>query len=118
MRKILLSATALCALFAGIAHAEEKEFPATLESQAVLPANTIIPAPADAPEHLKSAGKFTTPDRKRAEALGTVPGKDGVRLTGLSLPFDGQAVQGFSGIKNMPATAPSGRCPTTASATS
>ncbi len=101
MRKTLLSATAFCALFAGIAHADEKEFPATLESQAVLPANTIIPAPADAPEHLKTAGKFSTPDRLRTTALGTVPGTDGVRPTGLSLPFDGQAVQGFSGIKNM-----------------
>ena len=95
MRKTLLSATALCTLFAGIAHADEKEFPATLESHAILPANTIIPAPADAPEHLKTSGKFSTPDRKRADALGTVPGKDGVRLTGLSLPFDGQAGAGF-----------------------
>ncbi len=31
-----------------------------------------------------------------------MPGKDGVRLTGLSLPFDGQPLQGFSGIKAMP----------------
>mgnify|MGYP001096845985 CR=1 FL=1 len=28
-------------------------------------------------------------------------GKDGVRLTGFSIPFEGQAVQGFSGIKYM-----------------
>jgi hypothetical protein len=101
MRKILLSATALGALIAGIAHADEKEFTATLETQAVLPANTLIAAPADAPEHLKTSGKFSTPDRLRASALGTVPGKDGVRPTGLSLPFDGQPVQGFSGIKTM-----------------
>ncbi len=80
---------------------KRRNFRPRSKSQAVLPANTIIPAPADAPEHLKSAGKFSTPDRLRATALGTVPGKDGVRPTGLSLPFDGQAVQGFSGIKNM-----------------
>ena len=67
MRKTLLSASALCALFAGIAHADEKEFPATLESQAVLPANTIIKAPENAPEYLQTSGKFTTPDRKRAD---------------------------------------------------
>lgn len=101
MRKMLLSATALTVLFGGIARADETEFTATLETQAVLPANTIIPAPADAPEHLKTAGKFSTPDRKRAAELGSVPGKDGVRLTGLSLPFAGQAVQGISGIKVM-----------------
>ena len=68
---------------------------------AILPANTIIAAPADAADYLKTSGKFTTADRKRTEALGTVPGKDGVRLTGLSLPFDGQPMQGFSGIKTM-----------------
>lgn len=101
MRNILLSATALAVLFSGAAHAQEKEFPATLESHAILPANTVIPAPADAPEHLKTSGKFSTPDRKRATELGSVPGKDGVRPTGLSLPFDGQPVQGFSGIKTM-----------------
>ena len=28
-----------------------------------------------------------------------MPGKDGVRLTGLALPFEGQPVQGFSGMK-------------------
>jgi len=102
MRNILLSATALTVLLSGIAQADDKEFPATLESQAVLSANTIIAAPADAPEYLKTSGKFATPDRKRATQLGSVPGKDGVRPTGLSLPFDGQPLQGFSGIKVMP----------------
>lgn len=81
--------------------AAEKEFPAKLVAHAILPANTIIAAPADAAEHLKTSAKFTTPDRKRAEGLGTVPGKDGVRPTGLSMPFNGQAMQGFSGIKTM-----------------
>jgi hypothetical protein len=72
-----------------------------LVSQAVLPANRAIAAPAGAPEFLKQAGKFTTPDRRRALALGSVPGLDGLRPTGLGLPFDGQAMQGFSGIKAM-----------------
>ena len=102
MRNFLLSAVALGALVAGQAHAEERQFPAKLVSHAILPANTVIKAPADAPAHLQTAGKFSTPDRKRAEGLGTVPGMDGARPTGLSLPFDGQAVQGFSGIKTMP----------------
>jgi hypothetical protein len=92
---------ALAALIGTSASAEETVFPAKLVSHAVLPANTIIAAPADAPAYLKTAGKFTTPDRKRAEAIGTVAGKDGVMPTGLSMPFDGQAMQGFSGIKAM-----------------
>ena len=101
MTRTLLASVAFAALISGIAHAEEKAFPATLVSHAILLANTIIPAPEDAPEHLKTSGKFSTADRKRAEGLGTVPGKDGLRPTGLSLPFDGQPVQGFSGIKTM-----------------
>ena len=100
MRTILLTATAVAAFTAFSAQAEEKAFPATLEGHAILPAATFIAPPADAPASLKISGKYTTPDRRRADALGSVPGKDGVRLTGLSLPFDGQPVQGFSGIKN------------------
>ena len=101
MTKSLLTSAALFILFVSQASAEEKVFPAKLVSHAILPANTIIPAPEDAPNYLKTSGKFTTADRKRADALGSVPGKDGVRLTGLSLPFDGQPLQGFSGIKAM-----------------
>ncbi|MBA4797373.1 MAG: esterase-like activity of phytase family protein [Rhizobiales bacterium] len=101
MTKSLLTSAALFILFVSQASAEEKVFPAKLVSHAILPANTIIAAPADAPAYLKTSGKFTTADRKRADELGSVPGKDGVRLTGLSLPFDGQPLQGFSGIKAM-----------------
>lgn len=102
MSKTLLASVVFLLSALPGAHAEDVVFPAKLVSHAVLPANTIIAAPADAPAHLKTSGKFTTADRKRAEGLGTVPGKDGVRLTGLSLPFDGQPMQGFSGIKTIP----------------
>ncbi|MDO1581743.1 esterase-like activity of phytase family protein [Rhizobium oryzicola] len=101
MKTILLASAAVLALTIG-AKAEEKAFPAKLSAQAILPANTIIPAPDDAPDALKTAAKFTTPDRKRANGIGTVPGMDGIHPTGLSMPFNGQAVQGFSGIKTMP----------------
>ncbi|QSZ56415.1 esterase-like activity of phytase family protein [Rhizobium sp. ZX09] len=101
MKHVLFASCAVLAL-ASASLAAEKEFPAKLVSHAILPANTIIAAPADAPAHLKTSAKFTTADRKRAEGLGTVPGKDGARLTGLSMPFNGQPMQGFSGIKAMP----------------
>ncbi len=97
MRTLLLgTAIALLPLAAGAA---EDVFPATLAGQAILPAATVIAPPADAPANLLLSGKYTTADRRRAEEIGTVPGRDGIRLTGLSLPFDGQPVQGFSGIK-------------------
>ncbi|MDB5526234.1 MAG: glycerophosphodiester phosphodiesterase [Rhizobium sp.] len=101
MTKFFLASVSLAVLMASAAVAEEKVFPAKLTAHAVLPANTIVAAPTDAADFLKTAAKFTTPDRKRAEGLGTVPGLDGVLPTGLSMPFNGQAIQGFSGIKTM-----------------
>jgi hypothetical protein len=88
MIKHALFASVALGFLTTAALAEDTVFPATLAAHAVLPANTIIAAPADAADYLKTSGKFTTPDRKRTEAPGTVPGKDGVRLTGLSLPSD------------------------------
>jgi hypothetical protein len=102
MKNALLASVSFVLLIAGSAAADQQQFPAKLAGQAILPANTLVPAPADAPQFLKHSGKFTTPDRKRTEALGTVPGKDGARATDLRLPFDGQPIQGFSGIKTMP----------------
>ena len=102
MTKSFLASMTLTLLMTTSALAEEKAFPATLKAHAILPANTIIAAPADAADYLKTSGKFSTADRKRAQELGSVPGKDGVRPTGLSLPFNGQPMQGFSGIKATP----------------
>lgn len=75
-------------------------FPATLAGHVVMPAQSFIAAPKDAPADLKNAGKFTT--GKRVEALGTVEGLSAGRPTGVSLPFKGQPIQGHSGIKKMP----------------
>ncbi|MBX4928404.1 esterase-like activity of phytase family protein [Rhizobium binae] len=101
MKNVLFASVSLFILMAGTVSADQQQFPAKLVGQVILPANTMVAAPGDAPEFLKHSGKFTTPDRKRTEALGTVPGKDGARVTDLKLPFDGQAIQGFSGIKTM-----------------
>jgi len=101
MKNVLFASVSLFILAAGSASADQQLFAAKLAGQAILPANTMVPAPVDAPDFLKHAGKFTTADRKRTEALGTVPGKDGARVTDLKLPFDGQPIQGFSGIKTM-----------------
>ncbi|GAB1580623.1 esterase-like activity of phytase family protein [Phyllobacterium phragmitis] len=102
MKALLLSTAAIIAmLLATPALSEEKKFPAVLKAQAILPANSMIKAPQDAPEHLRTSGKFTAKNRHRAAGLGTVPGMDENRPTGLALPFDGQPLQGFSGIKAM-----------------
>lgn len=97
MKRLLASCVSL-SLFSVPALAQT-EFPAKLVAHAILPAQTFIDAPADAPADLKQSGKFTS--GKRVEALGSVPGKSGTRPTGLGTPFQGQPVQGHSGIKKM-----------------
>lgn len=102
----LLAATALAApAFAqDKASGEGTAFPAVLAGQALLPAATFIAAPQDAPADLQTSGKFTAPGRVRNDVIGSVKGvsvlsnKAAPRETGLSLPFQGQPVQGFSGI--------------------
>ncbi|MFZ4531191.1 MAG: esterase-like activity of phytase family protein, partial [Alsobacter sp.] len=97
MRTILLASVALA--FAVAPAAAQQAFPAKLAGHAVLPAETFIPAPADAPVDLQTSGKYTT--GKRVDALGTVMGKSFERDTGVKLPFKGQPIQGHSGIKAM-----------------
>ena len=75
-------------------------FPATLSGHVVMAAKSFIAAPKDAPEDLQVSGKFTT--GKRVEALGSVEGLSGGRPTGVAVPFQGQPLQGHSGIKKMP----------------
>lgn len=74
-------------------------YPAKLVAHAVLPAETFIAAPADAPEDLIHSGKYTTGEF--VAKLGSIEGKSNNRPTGINLPFQGQPVQGHSGIKYM-----------------
>src|SRR5262249_60794405 len=100
MRVSLLASAASVLLLTGVAFAQgEGEFPATLKGHAVLPAESFIDAPADAPADLKSPGKYTT--GKRVDAVGSVMGKSYERPTGVSLPFKGQPLQGHSAIKSI-----------------
>ena len=75
-------------------------FNAELVGHAVMPAQTYISAPKDAPANLQTSGKFTT--GKRVEKMGSVEGTSYDRPTGVFLPFKGQPIQGHSGIKRMP----------------
>lgn len=98
MLKSTVCALAL-ALACGAANAETV-FPAKLAGHAVIPAATFVPAPADAPADAKISGKFTT--AARVDTVGSVPGDTGgmhgKRPTGLSVPFEGQPLQGMSGF--------------------
>src|SRR3954452_11368171 len=97
MRRSAMRVSLLCSVasvfLASAAFAQgEGEFPATLRGHAVLPAQSFIDAPADAPDDLKTAGKYTT--GRRVDAIGSVMGKSYERPTGVSLPFKGQPLQG------------------------
>jgi hypothetical protein len=97
--RLVLGSAALALLAASPVRAQQ-EFPARLAGHALLPAESFIDAPADAPLDLRTAGKYTT--GKRVEAPGSVMGKSYERDTGVKLPFKGQPLQGHSGIKVMP----------------
>ena len=95
--RIAFCATLACAAL-GSAQAQQA-FPATLAGHAVLPAQSFVAAPKNAPADLQTSGKFTT--AKRVEQTGSVEGTSAGRPTGVSLPFKGQPLQGHSGIKRM-----------------
>ncbi|MBO9678751.1 MAG: esterase-like activity of phytase family protein [Acidovorax sp.] len=94
-----LAACAALACAALVPAQAQQAYPATLAGHALLPARTFIPAPKDAPADLRTSGKFTTP--QRVDTLGSVEGLSAGRPTGVSLPFQGQPIQGHSGIKRM-----------------
>ena len=108
MRRLLLATTAL--LLAGPALAQPR-FEAALAGHAILPAFTMALPPADAPRDAMVSGKFTGPGNARGDQPGSIAGTTGPapagRPTGISLPFIGQPIQGFSGIK--PVAGPDGR---------
>ena len=94
-----LSFIALAAALACGGASAQTAFPATLAGHAVLPAQSFVATPKDAPADLQLSGKFTS--GQRVETPGTVEGLSGGRGTGVSLPFRGQPLQGHSGIKKM-----------------
>lgn len=79
---------ALCLAPLG-ALAEPAEYPATLAGHAILPAETLLPAPPDAPGALHTSGKFTGPENRRRNAA----------PDGAGLPLRGQPLQGFSALE-------------------
>jgi hypothetical protein len=99
MLRRLLAACAATILLTSTAFAS-KEFEAKLAGHVILPAQSFIDVPADAPNDLKTSGKFAN-GPTRIEAVGTSEGKSAGRPTGVKLPFKGQPLQGHSGIKTM-----------------
>lgn len=92
MRKISLFCTAsIFATTAALADGQmNQEVSATLVGHVALPAQTLIAAPDDAPASLQVSGKYTS-----------IPRLTNAPTDGSALPFNGQPVQGFSGIRSL-----------------
>jgi hypothetical protein len=105
MRALL--AVSLVALATAAAAQDARKVPAELVGQAILPAETVVTPPADAPADLRVSGKFAGPGNARTETLGAIAGtsfahpSSAPRPTGYALPIEGQPLQGLSGIKSM-----------------
>ncbi|MBN9537799.1 MAG: esterase-like activity of phytase family protein [Alphaproteobacteria bacterium] len=105
--RLLLGASVAALLLAAFPAMAQTKFPVTLEGQAVLPAMTLVPPPADAPQELQISGRYAGPAGQRVdtpetiEAFSALSDKAAPRPTGLKLPLKGQPVQGLSGIKNL-----------------
>lgn len=104
-RSTILIATVSMVLAAGAA--AQPKYPAVLDGHAVLPALTLVAPPADAPPDLALSGRYAGPPGQRVDTPESIPGisalsdKGAPRPTGISLPFKGQPVQGFSGIRSL-----------------
>jgi len=101
MRRLLL--TTVAALTLSLPALADTRFEARLAGHAILPGATFVPPPADASPYFAISGRFTGPGNLRNEQPGSVPSTSlpgyGPRATGLALPFTGQPLQGFSGIR-------------------
>ncbi len=106
---IALAASLVAAALAGTATAaaEPQAYPATLAGHALIPAATFLVPPADAPRALMLSGRFAGPGNTLTERVGVHEGRtwlapaEAPRGTGMFLPFAGQPVQGFSGIRHL-----------------
>jgi hypothetical protein len=98
--RLALSAAVILLATASAVADEQKAFPAKLAGHVIIPAETFIAAPADAPADLQVSGKYAN-GPLRIDALNSSEGLSGGRPTGVKLPFKGQPIQGHSGIKTM-----------------
>jgi len=104
MNRLIRVTAAAIACTCAYSYAQQR-YPAVLEGHAILPAASFVKAPSDAPANLSISGRFLHADGRRRDQLGSVPGVSFLsdpkapRTTGIAGPYEGQPIQGFSGIK-------------------
>jgi Uncharacterized protein conserved in bacteria len=98
MTKTVYGAALAALLLTGTAQAQNQAqdaFPATLKAHAELSAHSFVPAPEGAAPYYNVSGRFTKGARNE-----TLYGNY-QDASGLALPFPGQPLQGFSGIRSL-----------------
>ncbi len=97
-----LAASLLAATILAAPAEADQRFPARLAGHALLPAFSLHLPPADAPAEAIMSGRFAGPRNLRNDrpmsVMGTTGARHGNRATGISFPFIGQPLQGFSGF--------------------
>ncbi len=91
--------SAVARLFISTLATAQAEFPVKLAGHVIIPSETFIAVPADAPADLQTSGKFAD-GPARIGSLGSREGKSAGRPSGVKFPFQGQPIQGHSGNKN------------------
>ena len=94
-RTAFLAGVGLAALTAGAVAQDAQKFDATLKAHVQLPAQTFLAPPEDAPAYFAKSGRFTSGTRVE------VPYGYANPASGLAMPFAGQPLQGFSGIRSL-----------------
>ena len=95
LRKILIAGVSVVAL-ATVAFAQDAtKFDAVLKAHAELPAQSFLVPPADAPAYFSKSGRFTSGPRVENVYGWANP------ASGIAMPFAGQPLQGFSGIRSL-----------------
>ncbi|MFD2649472.1 esterase-like activity of phytase family protein [Devosia albogilva] len=93
--EVLLAAASVLALSTVAQAQQAQQYDAVLKAHAQLPAQTFLPAPADAPVSLGMAGRFTSGTRVETPYGWANP------ASGIAMPFPGQPLQGMSGIRSL-----------------
>ncbi len=91
-----LASSALLTLLGTFSAQAQQAFPARLAAHAELPGATFVPAPDGAAAHYNMSGRFTGQNGRVTDLYSEVQSANG-----LALPFPGQPLQGFSGIRSL-----------------
>src|SRR5688572_28687826 len=94
-RTVLIAGVSVLALATAAVSQDATKFDAVLKAHAEVPAQSFVVPPADAPAYFYKSGPFTSGARVENVYGWANP------ASGIAMPFAGQPLQGFSGIRSL-----------------